>query len=127
MGNGIFNKITGKCGEDFAAQYLKLHGYKILEQNYRNKIGEIDIIAKRKKTLVFVEVKTRKSSEFGTPAEAVTYYKKQKIVNTARYYLAKNPTDMDISFDVIEVFGSFDGVQFELFDINHLQYVFEEV
>ncbi len=127
MGNGIFNKITGKCGEDFAAHYLKLHGYKILERNYKNKIGEIDIIAKRKNTLVFVEVKTRKSNEFGTPAQAVTYYKKQKIVNTARYYLAKNPTDLDISFDVIEVFGSFDGVQFELYDINHLQYVFEEV
>lgn len=127
MGNGIFNKITGKCGEDYAAQYLKVHGYKILERNYKNKIGEIDIIAKRKNTLVFVEVKTRKSNEFGTPAQAVTYYKKQKIVNAAKYYLAKNPTDMDISFDVIEVFGSFDGVQFELFDINHLQYVFEEV
>ena len=127
MGNGIFNKITGKCGEDYAAQYLKVHGYKILERNYKNKIGEIDIIAKRKNTLVFVEVKTRKSNEFGTPAQAVTYYKKQKIVNTAKHYLAQNPTDMDISFDVIEVYGSFDGVQFELFDINHLQYVFEEV
>ncbi len=127
MGNGIFNKITGKCGEDYAAQYLKVHGYKIIERNYKNKIGEIDIIAKRKNTLAFVEVKTRKSNEFGTPAQAVTYYKKQKIVNTAKYYLAKNPTDMDISFDVIEVFGSFDGVRFELFDINHLQYVFEEV
>ena len=127
MGNGILNKITGKCGEDCAAQYLKKQGYKILEQNYKNKIGEIDIIAKHNKTLVFIEVKTRKNSEFGTPAEAVTYYKKQKIVNTARYYLAKNPTDMDISFDVIEVFGSFDGTQFELYNINHLQYVFEEV
>ena len=127
MGNGIFNKITGRCGEDYAAQYLKKKGYKILEQNYKNKIGEIDIIAKYKKTLVFVEVKTRKSCEFGTPAEAVTYYKKQKIVNTARYYLAQNPTDLDISFDVVEVFGSFDGTQFELYDVNHLQYVFEEV
>ena len=90
MAKGVFNKITGSCGEEYAALYLKKQGYKIVERNYKNKIGEIDIIAKHKKTLVFVEVKTRKTCEFGTPAEAVTYYKKQKIVNTARMYLAQN-------------------------------------
>jgi putative endonuclease len=127
MFKGIYNKITGQCGEDFAVTFLKNNGYKILKRNYRNKIGEIDIIAKTNDELVFVEVKTRGSDMFGTPAEAVTYHKKKKIVNTAKYYLLKNPTDMNIRFDIIEVYGIFDGALFKCDNINHLQYVFEEV
>ena len=124
---GIYNKISGQCGEDAAAEFLKKKKYKIIERNYKNKIGEIDIIARTKTDLVFVEVKTRSSEKFGTPAEAVTYYKKQKIVNTARYYLMKNPTGLNISFDIIEVYGKFDGTQFVCENINHYPYVFEEV
>ena len=124
---GVRNKITGRCGEDAAAAFLKKKGYKIVEQNYRNKIGEIDIIAKNKENLVFVEVKTRKSEKFGTPAEAVTYYKKQKIVNTAKWYLSYNPTELNIRFDVVEVYGSFDGTVFNLDEINHYEQVFWEV
>lgn len=127
MGNGIYNKITGKCGEDVAASYLKKMGYKIIERNYRNKIGEIDIIAKNKENLVFVEVKTRSSDKFGTPAEAVTYYKKQKIVNTAKYYLMKNPTELNIRFDIAEVYGRFDGSTFSCEKINYFEQVFQEV
>ena len=124
---GIYNKITGQCGEDAATEFLKRKKYKIIERNYKNKFGEIDIIAKTKTDLVFVEVKTRSSEKFGTPAEAVTYYKKQKIVNTAQYYLYKNPTDLNISFDIVEVYGKFDGSVFTCENINHFQYVFEEV
>lgn len=127
MGNGIYNKITGKCGENAVASYLKKMGYKILERNYRNKIGEIDIIAKNKENLVFVEVKTRSSDKFGTPAEAVTYYKKQKIVNAAKYYLMKNPTELNIRFDIAEVYGRFDGSTFSFEKINYFEQVFQEV
>ena len=127
MMRGLKNKLTGQCGEDVATALLKKKGYKIVERNYRNKIGEIDIIAKNKEDLVFIEVKTRKSEKFGTPAEAVTYYKKQKIVNTAKWYLSNNPTELNIRFDVIEVYGGFDGNVFNLDEINHYEQVFLEV
>ncbi len=127
MIRGIYNKITGQCGEDAAAEFLKKKKYSIIERNYKNKIGEIDIIAKTKTDLVFVEVKTRSSEKFGTPAEAVTYYKKQKIVNTAKYFLMKNPTELNISFDIVEVYGKFDGAKFVCENINHYPYAFEEV
>lgn len=127
MIRGIKNKLTGQCGEDAAAAFLRKKGYKIIERNYKNKIGEIDIIAKNKEDLIFVEVKTRKNEKFGTPAEAVTYYKKQKIVNTAKFYLFQNPTSLNIRFDVIEVYGSFDGSVFNLDEINHYEQVFPEV
>ncbi len=127
MIRGIYNKITGQCGEDAAAGYLKKKGYKIIERNYRNKIGEIDIIAKNKENLIFVEVKTRSSDKFGTPAEAVTYYKRQRIINCAGWYLAKNPTDLNIRFDIIEVYGKFDGSNFSFEKLNHFEQVFGEV
>ena len=124
---GIYNKITGQCGEDVAALLLKKKGYKILERNYKNKIGEIDIIARQKDTLVFVEVKTRRSEKFGIPSEAVTYYKKQKIVNTAKMYLLDNPADLAIRFDIIEVYGGFDGEGFDCEKTNHIEEAFLEV
>ncbi len=124
---GIHNKITGQWGEDIATDYLRKKGYKIIKRNYKNKIGEIDIIAKFDDDLIFVEVKTRSSDKFGTPAEAVTYYKKQKIVNCAKYYLMQNPTDLNIRFDIIEVYGSFNGSSFDFDKVNHYEYVFEEV
>lgn len=124
---GFFNKMTGRLGEDAAALYLKKQGYKIVEQNYRTKVGEIDIIAKDDEDLVFVEVKTRRSEKFGTPAEAVTYYKKQSMVNSAKWYIVKNPTELNIRFDIVEVFGVFDGSGFECENINHIKQVFLEV
>ena len=127
MKAGIYNKITGQCGEDVATGLLKKKGYKILERNYKNKIGEIDIIAKHKDDLVFVEVKTRSTEKFGTPVDAVTYYKKQKIVNTAKMYLMKNPADLNIRFDIIEVYGGFDGERFQCEKTNHFEAVFLEV
>ncbi len=124
---GIKNKITGQCGEDIAADYLRKKGYKIIERNYKNKIGEIDIIARFKDDLIFAEVKTRSSDKFGTPAEAVTYYKKQKIVNCAKVYIMKHPTDLNIRFDVVEVYGTSNGTDFAFDKLNHYEYVFEEV
>ena len=124
---GIFKKMTGVCGEDAAYSFLKKKKYKILERNFRCKLGEIDIIAQKGEDLIFVEVKTRASDKMGTPAEAVTYYKKQNIIKTAKYYLMMNPTELNIRFDVIEVYGSFSDGFFELERINHLENVFYEV
>lgn len=127
MRRGLFNKITGQCGEEAAVSYLLKNKYKIIKRNYSNKCGEIDIIAQKDDDLVFVEVKTRNSDEFGTPAQAVTYYKKRNIINTAKWYLAKNPTELNIRFDIIEVYGAFTGESFEMENINHIIQAFLEV
>lgn len=127
MRKGFFNKMQGRLGEDSASEYLKSNGYKVLKCNYKNKMGEIDIIAQNGEDLVFAEVKTRSSAEFGTPSQAVTYNKKQRIINTAKWYLMENPTNYNIRFDVIEVFGIFTGESFEIENINHIQNAILEV
>lgn len=125
FGRGIKNKIIGNSGEDAACEYIKKQGYKIVSRNTVNKLGEIDIIAQNRGCLVFIEVKTRTSDKFGTPAEAVTYYKKQKIIKTAEVYLMQNPTDLDIRFDVIEVYGFYADAVFYAEKINHIPGAFE--
>jgi len=127
MGLKFFNKITGQCGEDAAVAFLKKNKYKIIARNHRNKCGEIDIIAQKENDLVFVEVKTRRSSDFGTPAEAITYYKKKNFVNTVRWYLMEQPSELNIRFDVIEVYGTFTGDNFELENIEHFEQVFDKI
>jgi len=94
---------TGKTFENKAADFLKKSGYKIIAQNYRSKTGEIDIIAKDKKTLVFVEVKYRHTKEFGTPAEFVTVQKQNKIIKTALLYLKQNDISGDFRFDTVSI------------------------
>ncbi|PKK96130.1 MAG: YraN family protein [Tenericutes bacterium HGW-Tenericutes-4] len=84
------NKVTGNYGEQLAVRYLKKQKYEIIEQNFITKLGEIDIIAKENDTLVFIEVKTRKTAEFGLPREAVTKYKQNKIRQVATDYLKQN-------------------------------------
>ncbi len=83
------NLPTGKSGEDIACKYLQDLGYKILDRNFRIRGGEIDIIAKDHDQIVFVEVKTRYSHEFGTPLEAITPWKIKFLIKTAQFYLAK--------------------------------------
>jgi len=105
----------GKESESLAVGYLKKNGYKILEQNYRNKIGEIDIIAKEKGTLVFVEVKARKTHVFGNPKWAVTPKKQRKISMVALYYLkATKQTHVKARFDVIALSLAKDNPQIEI-------------
>lgn len=99
-----FNYIKGKENEIIAKNFLKNKGYKIIECNYKNDIGEIDIIAKQKDVLVFVEVKYRSSNIFGLPREAVGKFKQQKIKQVATIYLQTNKLfDSKIRFDVIEI------------------------
>lgn len=78
----------GRLGESLAANYLRRKGYRILGRNYRSKIGELDLIAAKNQTLVFVEVKTRTGSTVGEPYEAVDNRKRQKLLKLADGYLA---------------------------------------
>lgn len=95
----------GKAGEQLAVDYLHRQGYQIIERNFRTRNGEIDIIAKQASFLVFVEVKTRRSLQYGQPAEAVTYRKQQKLIQTALLYLQESPlAATGYRFDVMEIF-----------------------
>lgn len=94
----------GRRGEELAAQYLMRHGYRIIQKNYRVSCGEVDIVAQDKDALVFVEVKTRTGPTFGSPAEAVTYRKRQQISKTALVYLSQHRLlDEPARFDVVAV------------------------
>ena len=93
----------GKYQEDRALDYLNNQGLSLVERNYHGRYGEIDLIMKMGKTVVFVEVRYRKSSYFGTALESVGYQKQQKIIKTAQYYLQKHQLTDKIGtrFDVI--------------------------
>lgn len=82
----------GNLGERFAESLLKRKGYSILKTKFRSRFGEVDIIALKDSTLVFVEVKTRWSEKFGKPEEAVTPWKLKKIAKTGEYFSLLNPT-----------------------------------
>jgi putative endonuclease len=96
----------GKKGEDLAAAYLKKrHGYKILFRNYRCIFGEMDIIAKHRDVLCFVEVKTRASAEFGKPQESVNQRKQGQLSKVALHFINKyNAHDVKARFDVVAVY-----------------------
>jgi putative endonuclease len=80
-------KDIGAIGEKLARDYLKKKGYHILETNFRCRYGEIDIVAEKKESLVFVEVRTKTGIDFGSPEESVTYAKKEKLIASALFYL----------------------------------------
>ena len=112
----VRNKIEGVGGEIKAVDFLKEKGYNIIETNYTNKLGEIDIIALDGKTLVFVEIKCRSTLAFGRPCEAVDLKKQQKIRKVAELYLLiKGKYYSDCRFDVIEILGD---------EINHIKNAF---
>jgi putative endonuclease len=97
-------KNLGAQGEQIAINYLHNRGYQILERNYRNKLGEIDIIAKHGNDLVFIEVKTRSDKVFGSPLEAVTSAKQRQLAKVALEYLSRqNCFDQPARFDVVGV------------------------
>jgi putative endonuclease len=111
----------GKSGEKIAFNYLKDNKYKIIARSYRLFKGEIDIIASVQKTLVFVEVKTRKSTDYGFPEESVTPSKQRQIRKIAQGFLAKNNLqDVECRFDVISL--SFD--EKEGYSIRHIKNAF---
>lgn len=94
----------GRAGEEEAARQLIARGYEIVRRNFRTARGEIDIIARHKGMLVFVEVKTRQNAFFGTPQEAVDHRKQNRLRNMARYYLySKGMPEALCRFDVVSV------------------------
>ena len=110
-------KNIGAAGEKEASKYLQSKGYQIITNNYRSRFGEIDIIAKDKDTIVFIEVKTRSSSNFGSPADSVNYHKLRKLIKTSQFYVSRFNIS-DYRFDVIEV-----SLQDGGFYVNHLENV----
>ncbi|TSC95715.1 MAG: putative endonuclease [Parcubacteria group bacterium Athens1014_10] len=94
----------GKTGEEIAKKYFKKKGYKILEQHYCLRGGEIDLIVQKEEKIIFVEVKTRTSDEFGNPEESINYYK-QKSLNRAinNYFFKKRIENNDYQFDVVSI------------------------
>ncbi|MBU3214107.1 YraN family protein [Clostridium estertheticum] len=118
-----FNKDIGTFGEEIAETFLKNLGYKVIDKNFSCKCGEIDIIAKHKDYICFIEVKTRYGINFGIPAESVTLYKQHKIYKTAQVYiLKKNIIDRNFRFDVIEVLLNKDNNDFL---VNHIEDAFQ--
>jgi len=94
--------LLGEEGEEAAADFLKSKGLKIIERNFRIRGGEIDIVAKDGSTICFTEVKTRRSSTYGTAQESVSFFKKNRLIKAGLFYVAKhNLTDTNVRFDVI--------------------------
>lgn len=110
---------VGTQYEDMAAEYLAEHGYEIVERNYRNAYGEIDMIAKKDGVIIFTEIKFRTTNLWGDPLEAVDRHKQHQIIQVALYYYMKHgySEDMPCRFDVIAIYG--DGT------IRHEQNAFE--
>ena len=114
------NKTIGDFGEKQAQKYLRKNKYKIICTNYRQKYGEIDIIAEKDNYVVFVEVKTRDENCRYAPAYAVTKTKQTKLMKTAYIYLKEYPTNKNIRFDIIEIIYSGKKVN----NINHIKNAF---
>ncbi|MEG2700085.1 MAG: YraN family protein [Hungatella sp.] len=100
-------RAIGSCYENLAAAFLEEQGYEILERNYRDRRGEIDLIARDGRYLVFIEVKYRKNMKKGYPEEAVTPTKQQHIHRTAEYYLYRHAYEeaLPCRFDVVSILG----------------------
>jgi putative endonuclease len=117
-------KELGKKGEEVAVRFLKKSGYHIIQRNYACRMGEMDVIAKEKDTLVFVEVKTRTSTLFGSPQLAVNISKQKQISKVALNFLKeKHLEDVKARFDVVAILLGPKGEQIELIrDAFDLQY-----
>jgi putative endonuclease len=104
------NLYLGRSGEELAARFLKKNGYKIILRNYKNRFGEIDIIARDKDALCFIEVKTRSSDRFGLPQEAISAFKKRQLTKVALGFLKEKVLlNVKARFDVVAVIDSAEG------------------
>jgi len=114
---------TGREGEKIAADFLKKNGYRIIDKNYRCPLGEIDIVAREKGAIVFIEVKTRKSSELGYPEQAVGIKKQRKMSQLALWFLQKKKIiDTSARFDVVAITMLSSGNEIKLFK-NAFDYI----
>ncbi|MDH4358821.1 MAG: YraN family protein [Candidatus Berkelbacteria bacterium] len=95
-------KSTGSYGEELAAKHFKKNGYKIIARNFKTKIGEIDILARQKKDIIIVEVKTKSGRELGEGYEMVNYFKRRKLLQLAKLLQIEYPKSV-IRIDIISV------------------------
>lgn len=100
----------GKQAEQLAKAFLEDRGYRILIQNFRSPWGEIDLIARQGKFLVFVEVRSRTDATLGKAEETITFPKQRRLTKTAQAYLAKHPTHLETRFDVVAIHWQPTGV-----------------
>lgn len=107
------NHATAQAAEDLACQYLKKQGYAIVARNWHCPFGEIDVIAKKKQLLLFVEVKWRKNAAFGGVQESITHHKKIKMHRTIEMYLQQYPHRGDVRADAILIQAANQPEQFE--------------
>ena len=97
-----YNTIeVGKIGEEIAKEFLKKQGYKIIEQNYKTKYAEIDLVTQNKKCLVFVEVRTKVGENFGTPEETINKKKMRKLLGNAMSYTAIKKWSSSFRIDAV--------------------------
>lgn len=122
MGND--SRITGRWGESLAADYLQKKRYQLVALNYRCRYGEIDLIVRNRRYLVFVEVKLRKSDDFARAAEFVDLKKQDRIRTTAQLWLSTHETDLQPRFDVVEIYAP-QGMETRNPKINHLEDAFQ--
>ena len=109
------NLNFAKFGEEAACEFLKKNSYKILARNYKNKLGEIDIIAQDQETICFVEVKSRHSDKFGLPQEAILGHKQRQLSRVALSFLKENNLlDKKARFDVVSVMHSQENPKLDL-------------
>lgn len=118
------NNLSGAWGEALAAEYLRKKRYEILAAGYHCRFGEIDLIVRDRKFLVFVEVKLRKSPNFAKALEYVDRRKQDKLRITASMYLSQNPTNLQPRFDVIEIYAP-DGPATRHPEIYHMEDAFQ--
>jgi len=118
---GMESYKKGRIGEEIARIYLEEKGFKIIEQNYHSQQGEVDLIAKYKDFLVFIEVKSYSFRSFGSPYGAITKNKRNSIIHAARTYLYRNKIkDVNCRFDVLSIYHNRDGSN----QIDHLEDAF---
>ena len=117
-------RLVGHWGEQTAGEYLRKKHYKLVAMNYTCRMGEIDLIAKNREYIVFVEVKLRKDASFAEAREFVTRAKQERIIKTASLWLAHNETGLQPRFDVIEIYAP-DGPKSRAIKINHIENAFE--
>ena len=118
------NNLNGAWGEAIAAHYLRKKHYHLVAAGYRSRFGEIDLIVKDRKYLVFVEVKLRKNGDFAKAMEYVDRRKQDRLRVTASVYLAANPTQLQPRFDVIEIYAP-EGADTSDPQITHLEDAFQ--
>lgn len=118
------NNLSGAWGEALALEYLRKKKYIVEAAGYRSRFGEIDLIVRNKKYLVFVEVKLRKSDKFAQALEFVDTHKQERLRKTALCYLSGHSTDLQPRFDVIEIYAP-QGTMTKKPEIRHMEDAFQ--